>query len=308
MYEIKKSIGEGFSGQPGGLYDILKQLQTLSAGIAGEVFFVDQYAGSDGGDGKSWEKAFKTIKYASTVSDAVIAGGGGKGEWRNTIFCRGRFTEDLTDFGEKVDYIGVGSMDARSRCQLAGHHTATSVSGVRFFNFEFMPNSAAPIFIWTTSYGVEFHDCYFTNAATWNTTYALEFTGTACAEIVIANCVFRPDATSDIDPFETAAIYIHCSWIQGCIIRDNLISGDIGIDIDTAEIQQGGYIINNIINSAGLCIDDESDDFVIAGNLMASKDSNSSSAVDCDSPWIVGNIVTGTDKTKTFPETVVTNS
>ena len=71
MLDIKKSIAQGFG--KGGLYDILKELQLFSAGIKGEVYFVENNAGDDGNLGKSWDDAFKTLTYALAVSHANIA-------------------------------------------------------------------------------------------------------------------------------------------------------------------------------------------------------------------------------------------
>ena len=269
MIEIKKHIGQGFG--KGELYDILVQLQTFMAGIQGEVYFVDEKTGSDSGDidkGKSWETAYKTISFAASVSNTRIASGNKSGH-RNTIFCRGVFTEDITNFGEKVDLIGVGSADAITKARLIGTHAITSYNGngTRFFNFEFWPSAATYIFSWSDCFGIEFHDCWFTNTVTYDTDYAVVLDGTTCQSFIIDNCNFRVSTANK--PFDECAIFLDTNYIRMLRITNNYNEGDIGIDVNTTEIWDG-VIDNNIIKAVTLCIKDDSNDMVITRNMLIS--------------------------------------
>ena len=71
MITISKHIGEGFG--KGELFDILSELQLFSAGIQGNVYFVEGNTGADDNDGLSWDNAFKTIAVAITASNAYIS-------------------------------------------------------------------------------------------------------------------------------------------------------------------------------------------------------------------------------------------
>ena len=102
MITIKKDVAQGHG--KGELFDILQELQLFSAGIQGAVYFVEGNTGSDGNDGLSWDKAFKTIAYAIGISNAWISAS--HYAQRNTIFIRGTFTETLAVAPNKCDLVG----------------------------------------------------------------------------------------------------------------------------------------------------------------------------------------------------------
>ena len=305
MLEIKKSIEQGFSGKPGGLYDILKQLQNVGIGVQGEVYFVDPVTGSDGLDGLSWETAFKTIARATVVSNAAQAAGyaAGTGEdyHRMTAILRGKFTESQTDFADRTDYIGVGSCDAEPRARIYGAHTATSVGGARFFNLEFMNTAATAIFTFTTCQGIAFHDCVFTaqgvaGTGTSYASYGARFLGAEGSNYVFKNCLFRPRSNSG--KFSTAAIGFENTHVWNIVVQDCIIDGAIGI-VQAAAEAYNCYITNNVIISTTLCIDDESDDVIISGNRMVSAAAQSTIGlvIDYNAFKAVDNILTGSSAT-----------
>lgn len=304
MYEIKKDIGEGFSGQPGGLFDILTQLQNVSAGNQGTVYYVEANAGSNGYNGLSWEKPFKTIVYAITVCNANISRGPAGYQSRNTIFIKGDFTETLDTFPQKTDIIGVGSANHIPMARIIGTHAPTdTVWGVRFFNVWFQTTTAT-IIITFTSGGFEFHNCWFKAfAATTPTTATHAMTIINPLDVLIQGCNFTQNVQA---PFSTAAIAITSTGgsTENCRIIGNDIYGAIGIKI-TAPV--GTYtsclIKDNFIHATTLCIDDNSNQWAIVNNKMTS-DANQSTlgnVLDYNPYLSVGNIITGSSGTVNAP-------
>jgi len=263
--EINKHIGEGFG--KGELHDVLVWLAQSGIGIQGEVYYVENNAGSDGNDGSCWDKAFKTLAHAITVSNANIAAGPSGWASRNTIFCKGdAITENLTTGATKCDIIGVGSCDAQPMARLTGTHAFTGGStlmGMRFFNLEFWNDSADSNFTFTTCDGIEFHNCKFTAYA--GSTYGVSWVGATGSDIVIENCIFRPTNTGT--RFATAAILLDQTTCNGFVCRNNIIEGAVGIDIDSTTLRQG-YIDNNIIVATTYVIDDASQTVIVTNNQM----------------------------------------
>ena len=302
MIGISKHIGTGFG--KGELFDVLTQLQNLGFGNQGEVYFVENNAGSDGNDGSSWDKAFKTLAKAITVSNAAIAANSKGWASRNTIFIKGDACEvDLTTGATKCDIIGVGSCDAEPRARIIGEHAFTGSStqmGMRFFNLEFVNDDTSALFTVTTPYGIEWHNCWFTEGA--DCTHAIVTDGATGTRVVIEGCVFRPRNTGT--KFATAAIDISTVLTYGLEIRNNIIDGTIGIDIDTAagSIHQA-YIDNNVIIATGMVIDDESEDCIVTNNRMMSAGDNSTetTVIQIGTALAAGNILTGTDSTQNYP-------
>jgi hypothetical protein len=297
MLEIKKSIEQGFSGQPGGLYDILTQLQNIGASNKGEVFFVEANAGSDGYDGRSWDKAFKSLPYALAVSDASISRGAKGWESRNTVFCRGQFTETLVELADKTDIIGIGGVNTRTR--LTGTHIpADNTYSTRFFNFEFRDDGASSG--WTFAAGAfEFHNCLFKHTNS-SETYAITITNPT--DVLIEGCEFIPYIEV---MYSAAAIYLIADGsYQNCRIINNIIRGAKGIYCtDNALNNHFSCLIkDNFIQATTQCIDDNTDDWDIVNNRMVTA-TTMANGLDINAKKAVGNIITGSDGSRLVPST-----
>lgn len=305
MYEINKSIEQGFSGKPGGLYDILKQLQNGMAGIGGRVYYVEGNAGSDSDDldaGQSWDRAYKTIAFAIGKSNTEIGAskyGYGRG-WaaRNTIFIKGSFTEDLVVMPQKADLVGVGSTNAEPRARIVGTQAPVATAwGTRIFNIWFNDDGASATFT-TTAGGIQFHNCWFQGVGATVGTYGLYITNPE--QVVVKDCIFSSYLEN---PFSTAAIaLIADGQYNNVIIEGNDITGAVGIYCSDNALNNhfNCTIKNNIIKATTFCIDDNTDDYSVIGNLMISAAAEAS-AIDCNAAMAVGNILTSSDDTRTFP-------
>jgi len=296
MLDIKKSIEQGFSGKPGGLYDILKELQLFTAGIQGEVYFVDKNNGYDGNDGKSWKKSFKTLAVAVAASHANIAAGSWGWDSRNTIFIRGHFTEVLTTLPQKTDIIGVGTVDDVSMARITGTHIiptpGTAYIGTHFYNIQFADDGASSNWTITNQSGTEFHNCIFKRTA--SGTYGITEDG--CARLKFVNCQFLPDSQGGV--FTTAAIKLSNVTETTVQIINCIIYGAIGIDCDATNAVNC-LVKNCFIKATTLCIDDESDDLVIVGNRMVSAANQGTIGLvlDYNAFLAVDNILTGSGGT-----------
>ena len=297
MLEVKKSIE---SGQPYGLYDILKQLQHLGAGIAGEVYFVDGNDGSDTYDGLSWDTPFLTLAYAITKSNANIVANVAA---RNTIFIRGDlFAEDLTVPPIKCDVIGVGSSDEQNKVKITGEHawtgSATNESS-GFYNIEFQNDGTAEIFTVATPAGLYFGDCIFTAEAA--CTGAILLTGSTGNDFVMKNCWLRN--ALDNDPFDTAAISITVTTFYHMLIKDCEIEGDMGINVDSTNVYNG-IVRNCLIKAVTFCVDDESDEVVYdTCHFISAVDNttNNDTIIDWNVALAIKCQVTGSNHTDDMP-------
>lgn len=286
------------TGQPYGLYNILKQLQTLGVAIGGDVFFVDATNGSDSYDGKSWDTAFKTLAYAITKSNVSVLE---HVDGRNTILLRGAlFAEDLTVPPIKCDLIGVGSSDEQNKVKITGEHawtgSATNESS-GFYNIEFQNDGTTEIFTVATPAGLFFYDCIFTAEAA--CAGAIALTGATGHDLVMKNCWLRN--AIDNDPFDTAAISNACTTFYHMLIEDCKIEGDIGINIDSTNLY-GGIVTGCTIKATGLVIDDESDDVIYTNNAFITDAANTANdMVDWNVKLAARNVATGATTTNTAP-------
>lgn len=304
MIEVKKSIE---SGQPYGLYDILKQLQHAGAGIGGQVYFVENNAGSDTNDGLSWDTAFKTLAYAIGISNDEITGsayGYGRG-WaaRNTIFCKGdSICEDLTVPPVKCDVIGCGSTDAFNKTEIKGEHSWTgsgTLMSSGFYNLQFVNDDASAVFTVASLTGLYFGDCDF--IAESDSIHAIHITGTTGHDLKINNCRFINDEYAD--PFDTAAILVATTTtFWNLEIKDSYVEGDIGIKIDTTNLYNG-RIDNCVVKAVTVTIDDDSSDCVITNNCLisAADESTIGNVLDYTAALAANNILTGSGNTITAP-------
>lgn len=303
MLDIKRSIATGWG--KGGLYDILKELQLFNAGLKGEVYFVENNAGYDGNDGKSWNKAFKTLSVALAASHANIAAGSKGWAARNTIFLKGdSMDEDLTKLAQKTDIIGVGSCHDVPMARLEGHHVIQASStenynGCRFFNIDFYSDgSEATMVIPTNHNGIEFHNCRFMAVGV-TPIHGIHVTA-AVHRMKVINCKFVPDSAGRI--FDTAAI-LTAGTCTGIEIIGNVIYGKIGIHFSGSGDHFGCFIKDNLIYATTLCIDDDSDKAIIVNNRMISAANVGATAIDYNVKLAAGNILTGADDTMNIPTT-----
>ena len=301
MLDIKKSVAQGWG--TGGLYDILKELQLFSAGIKGEVYFVEANAGYDGNDGKSWNKAFKTLATAITASNANIAAGSSGWAARNTIFIKGdAVAEDLTVPPVKCDVIGCGSCDAEGKTRITGAHAWTcsgTVLSSGFYNLTFWNDAATAIFTVATLAGLYFGDCDFVASA--DAIHAIHITGATGHDFKVNNCRFIND--NEADPFDTAAILVATTTtFWNLEIKDSYVEGDIGIKIDTTNMYNA-WIDNCTVKAVGVAIDDNSDDVVITNNALisAADQATIGNVLDYNAALAANNIVTGSGATITAP-------
>jgi len=292
MLEIKKSIAQGFG--KGELYPILKQLQNFGIGIQGEVYFVDSSTGSDTNNGKSWDTAFATLEYAIAYSNDKRSG-----YMRNTIFCRGKFTETLSVAPSKCDLIGVGATSARSRPRITGSQVMTDTAyGTRFINLEFRGDAASVNFAMTAG-GFEIYNCVFSHAGTYTGTHAITITNPT--DVIIKDCIFegRNEAY-----FSTAAIQtISTDPINRFKVINCRIRGAVGVLIGaTGDDNHWDCEVRGCtIYASGLPVNDNT-----ANNLVeitnctlisaAAEDVTGMNVLCC-----ANNVYTSSTDTRTFP-------
>lgn len=238
MLEIKRSIGRGFTGTPGSLYDTLIALQ-LESGllpISGVTYFVSQMGNNT--DGLSWEKAFTTLSAAITASNTFFDATGTSRISRNRIFVDGTNYAGLTILPKHCDIIGVGTnprINAASKIE-------TNVDGCHIYNMKFRNSASAPVF-WATAVtnGLEFHSCVFDSSG-WDTTHYLQLHGHQTIKIV--GCQFTGACPAPI------GIQIDGSFMYSEITGNTIVAVTSGIVIvdAVATLDYNSYIRDNIIS------------------------------------------------------------
>jgi hypothetical protein len=251
------------------------------------------------GDGTSWDEAVDDLSDAITLSNASI-GLAGNRWWarRNRIYACGdqELDENLTILPEKCDVIGVGT-DLYPFPRVIGNHViALAKVGCRFINMGFNSEANADMFdLPAGCYGLGFLGCVFT-PLTAGTTKALEINDAALVQII--GCRFVIGAAGPT--LFGQAIHFEGTIHHDCVVSNNLIIGTIGIGISEAGANCYGSIIdNNIIRATGLCIDDNSDDWIITNNSIisdaAGDGTGNDAVIDCNLQLAVGNRVTCSD-------------
>ena len=304
MYKIEKSIEQGFSGRPGGLFDILTQLQNGMFGMAGETYFVEGNVGSDASDGKSWDGAFKTLATAITASNASIAHANKKGyAVRNAIFVRAdSITEDLTVPPSKCDVIGVGSTDAHNMTEIKGEHSWTgsgTIMNTGWYNLCFVNDDASAIFTVATPAGLYYDGCLFRAEA--DAIHAIHLTGATGHDFTVNNCRFINDEYND--RFATGAILnAVTTTYHNFAITNSYLEGEYGIKIDTTNLYNA-WINNCTVVATGVTIDDNSDDCIVTNNTLISEGdiTTQSNCYDFLPAKAANNVLTGDDATVTIP-------
>jgi len=271
------------------------------AAIQGKVYYVDGNAGDDDHDGSSWDLAMKTLAVALAASHANIAASSRGWAARNTIYCKGdALVEDLVLLADKTDVVGVGSCNANPYCRLTGNHVIPTGSGMgcHFYNMEFWGDGGI-IFKNTSNGGLEFHNCRFVaNAAE---TIGLQLVKPDYVKVI--GCKFLPKWNTGV-MFSTAAIDIPAGNATECEIVDCLIYGSVGIAIYNSTFYACS-LRGNTIYATTLTVDENSDDWLVVNNHLISA-AIMASGFDCELPLMCGNILTGSDGTRTLPFATIT--
>lgn len=232
MIKIDKSIEQGFG--PGGLYDILKQLQNGMLPISGETYFVSKYGNNT--DGLSWETAFTTIAAAIAASNTHIAITE-NANGRNRIYIDGGldgtthwWAETLTTFPSYCDMIGVGQAgDLGTPVMIYGATAVTgNVFGCHVYNLAFYGSgSGVPVvrFVNTVN-GLEFHNCIFRNKSGNDASIGLQLN--VAMHFTVSNCKFLGY------PSPVIGIQLDTSVMFGEISNNFITAVTTGINIAAA--------------------------------------------------------------------------
>jgi hypothetical protein len=266
--------------------------------IGGTIYYVEGNAGNDKWDGLSIDRPLKTLAKAIAVSHANMAQ---RSRWakRNTIYAFGdTFTEDLTAVPQKTDIVGCGSYNGESKAGLMGAHTIATAAafGCRIFNFKFINDGTDAL--WTITGGsLDFIGNVFHASA--NCTHGLNWTSPN--DVKIIGNEFLPDV--DDDPFDTAAIAFAAGATYNCMIRDNVIHGDIGINI-ADDTYLHCHIDRNIVRSVTTCINDGANDWYITNNQCVTAAANTTgvtAAVIGNAALAANNVLTMSNITNRWP-------
>lgn len=276
----------------------------FSAGTKGgapSVFYVDGNVVSSG-NGLSWTSAFKTLAEGLVAAHAYMSTSGNRA-WahRATVYaCGDNLTENLVILAEKTDVIGVGTTSGWDKAGLDGNHVpvTTNTWACRFYNFYFTATTAGIIWDLTApSHGIKFYNCYFDGRGAAHTR---AIRATVVQQMDIVGCKWFTSTAN----FTTAAIEIGAGNAFGLNIKDNRIVGSLGVVINASTTAVGGalYVDNNIINAAGLTIDDNSDLAIVTNNRCISAGAYAADTThDFNLAKACNNVVTGNNDTKMVP-------
>lgn len=240
--------------------------------IEGETYYVENNAGSDTNDGKSWETAFKTLAAAIAANNINIALNSSTWAARNTIYFKGDTeTVNLVAFPNKCDVIGVGSYDANSMPGITGRHVPVNAGnyGTRFINiwFKGIAHASAIVTLASSSSGIQFVGCVFDATAGTITSGVL---ATASPFLKVIDCDFR-------GAFATSFISFGTGEAGRAIIENNNMSGSLGKGIVLGAGTTASWAMiakNNFIQCAGQWVDDDADILYVINNRAIT-------AVDC---------------------------
>jgi len=283
MIEIDKSIEQGFSGKPNGLYDVLVQLQNLSLMTEGQIYYVCKKGNST--TGKSWANAFTTIAAAITASNATVSWAGNR-EDNYILIAPGTYAENLTSLPYYTTIIGLGVPGTATPVivYLTGGSAvaATTVLGTRIYNVRFEADGAVNIFQATTMNDCEIVECTFcandgdvvdgleisssTNLTVKNCKFIADTEGTGMTNGMYfgsgTNFVFADIIGNIIAGCDGAGtgIYVNGNTVSSeTVIRNNIIKlGGAGVGISVGQTgsayKQAMVIGNYIFTQAGTCI------------------------------------------------------
>lgn len=291
MLEIKRSIGRGFPGTPGGLFDILTQLQNMALLTPTEVYFVSK--GGNNTTGKSWKTAFTTLTAAITAQRAMRADlpSAEQSVTAYIIMAAGLYDENITTLPFSTKIIGLGQLGTDKATEIyptTGACMAGTVSGLGLYNIRFEHRAGAV-------------DCMDFNILHNSIIDGCEFvTGTndavnalstqTCQNTIIRNCRTYDQSNTT---FEKGFYFGGGAdkYLQGCLIENNFISGldaaGKGIHIQSTCTVSATILRNNIVRltGAGVGIDDDSNGAILIQNKIftiagAGFDANEDLAID----------------------------
>ena len=296
MIDIKRSVGRGFTGTPGSLYDILVQLQNMALLTPTEVYFVSK--GGNNTTGKSWKTAFTTLTAAITAQRAMRADKPSAEQSVDTyiIMAPGLYEENIITFPFSTTIIGLGVLGTDKSTEIhpeVGSCMAGIVSGLRLYNISFQGGTGtADTIDFNICNNVHIVGCEFYPGAT-----------NSNAAISTQNCgmsVFKGNRILTQSAFKyTYGIYFGGGADKYCIANDidgNIITGlaptGTGIHVasnctSTANGSPQTIFRKNIIamGGAGIGIDDDSDQIMLIQNKIftiggAGFDANEDLAID----------------------------
>ena len=260
------------------------------------AFYVDGNAGRDSNNGKSWNKAVKTIAKAIALADDDIAV---TNHWdrRNRIYVNGgAYTESLIRFPEKTDIIGVGITDFLAKAKITGVQVpATGVMGCRWHNIAFQNVTAAEtVKLATGNHGAGFYNCDFLG----NGTTTIGLLSTNNVDLTVENCRFYGNGDANLKQLIGISI---AGTTQNSNLRivGNWINAAVGITVADSNVVSG-LIANNFLDVTTLAIDENADLCLVVGNRWISA-AVVASSYDLAVTKTVDNIATGSDDTKTVP-------
>lgn len=286
--------------------------------VQGETYYVENNAGSDTNDGKTWDTAFKTLAVAIAANNANIALSSKTFAARNRIFYKGdpslaTGVTNLVAFPDKCDVIGVGSYDANTKPRIIGRHVPVNAGnyGTRFINiwFSAIAHASPIVTLASTSSGIQFIGCTFDGSV-----------GTVTGAILATASPFLKVIDCDIfGSFATNYIAFGTGESAGTVVEGCWMHGSAGLGISTVTGTTSSYetlIKNNIISttSTGLCIDDEANGstgiLYLVGNkfMNAATLTNYAGYTGIINPNIarcVDNICMGADVSMRVPKLVV---
>ncbi len=278
----------------------------LASLSVGKSYFVAGNWGSDVNDGSSWDKALATVEAAMALSHANIALNSHGWASRNVIYITGDdFVEDLTEFAQKTDIIGVGSSDPYKMPCIRGNHapvgTDSAFMGCRFINVRFRPTASGDLVTLasTSGPGIEFLRCYF-EAQYGAYTAPSAIDTTASARVRVIDCDFSGEFSADY-------IDIGAGDVTGMEIAFNRMRGgaDNGvIATGTPTITAGhrGSIHHNFIQCADIVIDTGATSvFDIYGNRCISGEALGAGSYVIDLTYACDNLITGNDVMSNVP-------
>lgn len=272
--------------------------------ISGSTYFVDNNSGSDSNDGLTWESAFKTLAYATTISNLDIARGSDRWARRNTIYyCADTETATLVAFPNKCDVIGCGSYDANSKPGITGNHAPVNTGnyGTRFFNIWFKaPAVASPIItLASTSSGIQFHGCTFST----NGTCTIGIQATASPFLKVVDCRFE-------GAFATSYITFGTGEAGGTEILNNRMFDSAASGIVAGSGMTSSWascISGNTISAATLVINDDANTtglFYVTDNRLISAANATTdfvAGIDIALERSAGNYFTAADVATIYP-------